>query len=111
MFAWIGELTGQERKTLIATYGGRSVDAFDFIYNFVPRRRRIFHRAVSSRLRGSGQGLRTTSAVASVRLFRRWWFHVRDHAAGRGDRPVCRHCLRGGDHRSGAVAKQLAVYD
>lgn len=36
MFAWIRELTGQERKTLIATYGGWSVDAFDFmIYTFV----------------------------------------------------------------------------
>jgi len=36
MSAWIRELTGQERKTLIATYGGWSVDAFDFmIYTFV----------------------------------------------------------------------------
>jgi len=36
MFAWVGELSGQEKKTLIAAYGGWSVDAFDFmIYTFV----------------------------------------------------------------------------
>ena len=36
MFAWIRELSGQEKKTLIAAYGGWSVDAFDFmIYTFV----------------------------------------------------------------------------
>lgn len=36
MFAWIGELSGREKKTLIAAYGGWSVDAFDFmIYTFV----------------------------------------------------------------------------
>ena len=36
MFAWIGDLSGQEKKTLIAAYGGWSVDAFDFmIYTFV----------------------------------------------------------------------------
>lgn len=36
MFAWVRELSGQEKKTLIAAYGGWSVDAFDFmIYTFV----------------------------------------------------------------------------
>ena len=36
MFAWVGELSRQEKKTLIAAYGGWSVDAFDFmIYTFV----------------------------------------------------------------------------
>jgi MFS family permease len=36
MFRWIGELDGQERKTLVAAWGGWSVDAFDFmIYTFV----------------------------------------------------------------------------
>src|SRR5258708_26645208 len=36
MFAWIRELSGQEKRTLIAAYGGWSVDAFDFmIYTFV----------------------------------------------------------------------------
>ncbi len=36
MFAWIRELSGREKKTLIAAYGGWSVDAFDFmIYTFV----------------------------------------------------------------------------
>jgi MFS family permease len=36
MFRWIGELNRQERKTLIAAWGGWSVDAFDFmIYTFV----------------------------------------------------------------------------
>lgn len=36
MFGWIKELTAQERKALIAAYGGWSVDAFDFmIYSFL----------------------------------------------------------------------------
>ena len=36
MFAWIRELSGSEKRTLIAAYGGWSVDAFDFmIYTFV----------------------------------------------------------------------------
>jgi MFS family permease len=36
MFAWIGQLSAKERKTLVAAYGGWSVDAFDFmIYTFV----------------------------------------------------------------------------
>jgi len=36
MFAWIRELSAQEKKTLVAAYGGWSVDAFDFmIYTFV----------------------------------------------------------------------------
>jgi MFS family permease len=36
MFAWFKELTGQEKKALIAAYGGWTVDAFDFmIYSFV----------------------------------------------------------------------------
>jgi MFS family permease len=36
MFAWIRELSGQEKKTLVAAYGGWSVDAFDFmVYTFV----------------------------------------------------------------------------
>jgi MFS family permease len=33
---WLRELSSKERKTLIAAYGGWSVDAFDFmIYTFV----------------------------------------------------------------------------
>ncbi|HVY06439.1 MAG TPA: MFS transporter [Burkholderiales bacterium] len=36
MFAWVRELSGPERKTLVAAYGGWAVDAFDFmIYTFV----------------------------------------------------------------------------
>ncbi|HZP93756.1 MAG TPA: MFS transporter [Burkholderiales bacterium] len=36
MFGWTKELNAQERKTLIAAYGGWAVDAFDFmIYTFV----------------------------------------------------------------------------
>lgn len=36
MFAWIKQLSPPEKKTLIACYGGWSVDAFDFmIYTFV----------------------------------------------------------------------------
>lgn len=36
MFEWIRELSAPERKTLVAAYGGWSVDAFDFmIYTFV----------------------------------------------------------------------------
>jgi MFS family permease len=36
MFGWFRELTGQEKKALIAAYGGWTVDAFDFmIYSFV----------------------------------------------------------------------------
>lgn len=36
MFAWIGELTQREQRTLLAAYGGWAVDAFDFmIYTFV----------------------------------------------------------------------------
>ena len=36
MFRWIGELSAPEKKTLAATWGGWTVDAFDFmIYTFV----------------------------------------------------------------------------
>ena len=36
MFDWIRELSAPEKKTLVAAYGGWSVDAFDFmIYTFV----------------------------------------------------------------------------
>jgi MFS family permease len=36
MFAWLRELSGQERKTLIAAFGGWSVDALDvMVYTFV----------------------------------------------------------------------------
>jgi MFS family permease len=36
MFRWIGELSAPEKKTLVATWGGWTVDAFDFmIYTFV----------------------------------------------------------------------------
>ena len=36
MFAWFQELTAQEKKALIAAYGGWTVDAFDLmIYSFV----------------------------------------------------------------------------
>jgi MFS family permease len=36
MFAWLRELSGQERRTLIAAFGGWSVDALDvMVYTFV----------------------------------------------------------------------------
>ena len=36
MFAWLRDLSGQERKTLIAAFGGWSVDALDvMVYTFV----------------------------------------------------------------------------
>jgi MFS family permease len=36
MLGWFRELTGQEKKALVAAYGGWSVDAFDFmIYSFL----------------------------------------------------------------------------
>ena len=36
MFAWFKELSRQEKKAMVAAYGGWSMDAFDFmIYSFV----------------------------------------------------------------------------